>query len=243
METFRILRTNLDYIDQGRPVKTVLVTSPLPEEGKTTVSIGLALASALGGRRTLLVEADLHRPVHAERLGLAKSPGLTDYLVGRAEPQDVVQLKDFVDPAAAVGDGVATNGAAPEARRLRLSCITAGTDSGNVGELFGSERFASFLEEVSEVYDLVVIDTAPLLAVAETSQLVPLADALLVCLRMGRTTTDQAQVGSEALERLPERPTGLVATGVTERAAGAYSYYSYAYGYRFGSKPRSKSKA
>ena len=238
LETFRILRTNLDYLDVDQQVRTALVTSPTPEEGKTTVAIGLALAGALSGRRTLLVEADLHRSVHAERLGLQRQPGLTEYLNEEAAPQDIVQLLEFEDPAAGEPE---PNGDQPHgARKFHLACITAGGERAGSGELFGSERFASFVSEVSQAYELVVIDTAPVLAVAETAQIVPLADRVLYCVRMGRTTTEQARVGKEALERLPERPTGLVATGVTEKAAGAYSYYSYAYGYRFGAAPKSR---
>lgn len=243
LETFRILRTNLDYLDVDQPVRTALVTSPTPEEGKTTVAIGLALAGALSGRRTLLVEADLHRSVHAERLGLQARPGLTEYLNREAEPQDVVQLLEFEDPAGAKADpdGDGPNGDGPHGpRKFHLACITAGGERSTSGELFGSERFATFMSEVSQAYELVVVDTAPLLAVAETAQIVPLADCVLFCVRMARTTGEQARVGKEALERLPERPTGIVATGVTEKAAGAYSYYSYAYGYRFGEPPKSR---
>lgn len=221
MNSFRILRTNLNFIEPDRPPKSVLVTSALAEEGKTTVAIGMALAaSALG--RVLLVEADLHRPVHAGRLGLKEKPGLVDYLAGDASPQEILQVYEFDDP----GHALLHNGGEPE--RSGLVCISAGSRTPWATELLSSQRFKSFLEEVRDAYDLVVIDSAPLLGVAETSRLVALVDSVAFCVRIGRTTGEQARSGQAALQRLPERPTGLVVTGLS---TGDRGYYSYAYSY------------
>jgi capsular exopolysaccharide synthesis family protein len=221
MNSFRILRTNLNFLQVDETPKTVLVTSALAEEGKTTVAIGMALAAA-GRGKALLVEADLHRPVHAKRLGLKQQPGLSDYLAGEASPHDVVQVFKFNDPA----QGIVTNGDHRE--RLSLTCITAGSPTPWATELIGSQRFTDFLQKVRQVYDLVVIDSAPLLGVAETSDLVSLADAVAVCVRLNRTTAEQVRAGRSALDRLPEKPTGIVVTGVT---ASDPSYYTYAYSY------------
>jgi capsular exopolysaccharide synthesis family protein len=228
MDSFRMLRTNVRFLSVDDPPRSILVTSPVPEEGKTTVAIGVALAGAAAGMNTLLVEADLHRPVHAARLGLNERPGLADYLAGPASPQQVLQVREFVEPAIAQ-----RNGTRPKAPS-QLVCVTAGELSGFSAEILGSERFADFLQKVKKVYDLVVIDSAPLLAVAETSQIVPLVDAVMLCVRLGKTTAEQARAGGAALGRLPERPTGLVLTGVTPDSGDGYSYYSYAYSYRFG---------
>ena len=235
MDMFRMLRTNVAYLNVDSPAKTVLVTSSLPDEGKTTVAIGLALASALTGRRTLLVETDLHRPVHSERLGIRAEPGLTDLLAGEADPKEVLQGLRFTDPGALESD----NGA--EVPKATLSCITAGTRAGRAAELLGSRRFADFISEVSEHYDLIVLDTAPVLAVAETLEVAPIADTILFCVRLGRTTLDEAKKGADALARLPERSTGLVITDLGATDTSGYSYYSYSYSYRFGKDPE-KSK-
>jgi capsular exopolysaccharide synthesis family protein len=227
MDAFRMLRTNMRFLDVDDPPRTILVTSPLPGEGKTTVSLGIALAAAASGQRTLLVEGDLQRPVHATRLGLEPQPGLTDFLDGAASPQQILQTKEFTDPVAALR----TNGAGPEAAASRLICITAGQLTSLSGESLGSKRFAEFLAEVRAVYDLVVVDSAPLLAVAATSEIVPAVDAVVLCVRVGQTTADQALASRDALKRLPTKPTGLVLTGLGK--GDREGYYSYAYSYRF----------
>jgi len=223
MNAFRLLRTNLRFLDVDNPPVSVLVTSSLAEEGKTTVAMGMALAAAAGGdRNVLLVEADLHRPVHAQRLGINDQPGLSDYLSGSAEPGDVVQTLEFVDPA----QTSSSNGEGPV--RSRLACITAGSRTPWPAELIGSERFKDFLDKVNRVYDLVILDSPPLLGVPEATELASQVDAVVFCARLGRTTADQARAGREALDRLPKRPMGLVATGVSVRDQG---YYAYAYSY------------
>jgi capsular exopolysaccharide synthesis family protein len=229
MDMFRMIRTSISYLNVDESPRLVLVTSPVPEEGKTTVSIGVALAAAASGRRTLLLEADLRRPVHADRLGLKASPGLVELLTQEASPDQVRQELDFEDPSIVRS----TNGSEP--RVATLVCVTAGRVGGWSAELLGSARFATFLEQAKAYYDLVVIDSPPILAAAETLEIVPAVDAVLLCARLGRTTIEQARVGREALERLPARPTGLVVTGLRSGARGdGYAYYAYAYDYRYG---------
>jgi capsular exopolysaccharide synthesis family protein len=233
LEGFRVLRTNLEFLDVDRPPKVVLITSALPDEGKSTVAGALACANATAGKRTLLVDCDLRRPMLATRMGLERTPGLTDYLVGAASPTDVLQTVALsAEPSA--------NGAspqAPEARVLPLTCITAGTLSPQPAEMLRSQRFKDFLAQVSEVYDAVIVDSAPLLSVVDTLELLPAADAVVVCVRASQTTRDQARAARAALEHFPARPTGIVVTGFRRREeADAYGYYSY--GYVYGSKSR-----
>jgi Mrp family chromosome partitioning ATPase len=231
MEVFRMLRTNLDFLDVDESPRVVLVTSPVPEEGKTSVASGVALAAAAGGRRTLLIEGDLHRPVHAARLGIAAAPGLVDHLTEHAALGDIVQRLEFVDPGMVI-----TNGSAPPT--AELFCLTAGRATAWSGELLSSKRFADLLERLRTDYELVLIDSPPLLAAAETLELVRVVDAVLYCVRLGRTTIEQARVGREVLQRLPPHPTGLVVTGAKGGQAGGYAYYSYAYKYRSGRRSK-----
>lgn len=99
-EPFRVLRTNVGYLSDGGPSKTVMVTSGRPEEGKSTVSMALASAAAIAGQRTLLVECDLRRPTFADRLGIDSQPGLVDFLEGEAGPEEIVQVVDLQLPVA-----------------------------------------------------------------------------------------------------------------------------------------------
>ena len=224
LEAFRILRTNVDFLDVDKPSASVVVTSALPEEGKSTVAGALAAAYASAGRRTLLVECDLRRPTLAARVGLAPAPGLSDYLVGQASPQEILQplTIDAAAPAAR------PDGTAPAAT---LVCITAGTPSPQPAELLGSARFRAFLEQVSSVYDAVVVDSPPLLSVVDTLELIPNVDRVVICVRASRTTRDQARAAKAALEHFPQRPAGVVVTGVRPGDESDYGYYSYAYAY------------
>lgn len=241
METFRAARNNMLFLGRERKPRSILVTSALPEEGKTTVAIGLGLASAVSGLRVLLVEADLHRPVHSKRLGIEAKPGLADYLTGQAGPRDVLHTLRFVDPALAhARNGAASgNGKAGEAVENSnradsppspLVCIPAGNSRGVSKELIGSDDFSSFLEEVTSVYDLVIIDSAPLLGAAEALQLAPLVDSIVYCVRLDQTTRDQAAAGYELLRRAPECPIGIMVTDILH-SEGPYGYYAYAYDY------------
>jgi capsular exopolysaccharide synthesis family protein len=226
LEAFRILRTNVDYLDVDAPPKTLLVTSALPEEGKSTVSMGLAFANVATGKRVLLVECDLRRPVIAKRLGLNSSPGLSDYLAGRAEPTDILQT---VNIPAASSNG---NGASGEAdMHAGLVVITAGSPTPRPAEILGSQRFRTFLASVRDAYDIVVLDTTPLLSVVDALELLPHVDGIVLCARSSQTTRDQLRAARGALDRVPGRPTGVVVTGLSARDEVDYGYYSYAYAY------------
>ena len=229
LEAFRILRTNLEFLHKGAPMRSVVVTSALPEEGKTTVSAGLAFAAATASRRTLLIECDLRRPTLAGRLGLRPSPGLTDFLHGTASPRRVLQSIAVEDFASEDFAGAPGNGRHRPAPPPRLACITAGSHTAHPAELLGSEDFQAFLAEVTQAYDLVVVDTSPLLPVVDTLGLLPEVDGVLLCVRAQQTTRDQALAAKAAIEHLPSRPTGVVVTGTQARLEGGYSYYSYGY--------------
>jgi succinoglycan biosynthesis transport protein ExoP len=226
-EAFRMLRENLRYLAIDRDLRTIAVTSGIPEEGKSTVAACLAMANAGAGKRTLLVEADLRRRVLADRFGIEEAPGLSDYLGGRNAPADILQSVPV--PGATVEHGIdvpweGDNGSAPQS----LICITAGSAPPRPADVLSSDRFAAFLQQVGKVYERVIIDCPPLLPVADTLEIAPRVDSLLLCVRLNRTTRDQARAAKEALERLPSRPVGLVLTDFTERDTGYYrGYYRY----------------
>ena len=210
-----IVRTNLHFLAPDREVQVVLVTSPQAEEGKSTLADSLAFATARSGKRTLLVECDLRRPTLAQRVGCQGKPGIGDYLHGAASATEILQ------PVAVDGD--------PEVGEV--VCIAAGEAKGDPASLLASPRFTQMIEQVREVYDVVIIDSPPLLPVPDSRLLVAHVDHVALCIRAEKTTRREARAAIQALGSLPQRPTGLVITdlGKDEIASQyAYAYYSEA---------------
>jgi capsular exopolysaccharide synthesis family protein len=227
IEAFRILRTNLRVQNLDHQPRSILVTSPMPEEGKSTVAASLAFSYAMGGRRTILVECDFRRPSLAQRLGLPSAPGLIDHLLGRASLEEAIQ---HVPDA----PGVSSNGADRSAIASSgpLEAIVAGDPpEGQPAELFETPAYAEVLDRLGQMYDVVIIDTPPLLPVADTIELLPHVDTVLFCVRASKTTRSQALAGKSALEPVESRLAGVVVTGVSKRERGDYGYYGY-YAYR-----------
>jgi succinoglycan biosynthesis transport protein ExoP len=212
LESFRILRKNVDFLGGDQDIKVIAVTSPLPEEGKSTVASWYAYAGALVGKRTILVECDFRRPVSATRLDFDPAPGLSDYLAGAAEPRDVLRSIEVE------GRGAET-----------LAVIPAGSTVHQPTEMLASSRFREFLDQLRKVYDLVIIDCPPLLPVGDTLEVLPQVDGVLLLVRLDQTTLNQAAAAKQAMEHLPEKPTGLVITGLARGSEGDYyGYYSSA---------------
>jgi capsular exopolysaccharide synthesis family protein len=228
LEAARIVRTSLQFMrPDERSFRSVAVTSAVPEEGKTTVAASLAYAASLSGSRAVLIECDLRRPVLAKRLGLADRPGIGDAVLGRVSLQEAIQEV----PIPAAGGSVNGDGTVHPAGGTTgaFHCIVAGTPTPQPAELLESKRFAELFEEVRDLYDLVVVDTAPLLAVVDTLQVIPHVDRLVLCVRRGKTTREQAAAARATLERLPDRPAGLVVTGIRGRDEAYYGGYGYGY--------------
>jgi len=215
-EAVRILRTNIGLLDVDRSPRLLAVTSAISEEGKSTIASNLAVSHALAGNLVLLIECDLRRPSMAHRLGLQQSPGLTDYLSGNAGPAEILQK-------------LAVPSGADESESPGVVVVTAGGRVPRPAELLGSQRMAVLLKQVREVYDVVILDTAPMLPVVDTRSLLPLVDGIVIAARSRQTTRDQATALREALHHSgTDAPTGVVVTGVTS-GDESYGYYSYAY--------------
>lgn len=228
VEAFRILRRNLQFLDVASPPRSVLVTSAIPEAGKTTVAGSLAFALASAGLRTLLVDCDLHRPSLDARLGIQQSPGIADFLAGEATPQQI--LRPIQLDGALTRNGASANGTASNGHRPLLVAIPAGSARSNSAELLSSPRFEDFLRQVAEIYDAVVIDSSPLLPVADTLEILPHVDAVVVCARESRTTREEAHAVNTVLARFPQLPAGLVVTGI-KPSRGDDPAYAYSYSY------------
>jgi capsular exopolysaccharide synthesis family protein len=214
-EDYRQLRTNLQFLNVDEPPKVIMISSALPAEGKTTVSINLAIALVEAGRRVTILEADLRRPRVARYLGMVGGVGLTNILVGSAELDEVTQ----------------TYGEAG------LSVIASGPPPPNPGELLASSQMAALLEKLRASNDFVIIDAPPLLPVADSSGLASYVDGVVLSVRYGSTHKEQLRQASVVLERVRARMLGVILNIVPPKAEMATAY-GYGYGYNYGYEGR-----
>jgi capsular exopolysaccharide synthesis family protein len=190
-EQFRTLRARLDALASERPVRTIAVTSAMPDEGKTTAAINLALVSAMSlGRRVLLVDCDLRRPKIHVALGLRPECGLAEVLAGEAA----------VERAVAKVEGT------------HLDVLPVRTTPSNPSELLASERMRALVEELARSYDQVIFDTPPTLALPDAKTVSELTDGLLFVVRANATPRDDVTAALDVLDR--RRVLGLVLNGV-----------------------------
>jgi capsular exopolysaccharide synthesis family protein len=203
-EAFRQLRTNLQYVDVDNPRKVVIVTSALPGEGKTTSVCNLAITMAAADKRVLVVEADLRRPSLADLLGLERSAGLTDVLAGRVRSQQVIQ---------------------PWAGG-RFDVLASGPLPPNPSELLASRQMAALLSDLRERYDVVLIDSPPLLPVTDAAAMAPSTDGAILICRFNKTTREQVGRAAEALAAVSVPLLGTVFTMVPGSGPRAYGQYN-----------------
>src|SRR3954468_13123863 len=216
-EPMRMLRANLRYFNVDREVRSVLVTSAAPGEGKSTVAKHLASAAASTGERVLLLEADLRRPNLKTRMKLSGDNGLSQVLAGTRSLRSAIEQ---VEVAGSTGE-----------RRV-LSVLASGPIPPNPTDLIESDRMRQVLKAVGEKYDLVVIDTPPTSVVSDAIPLVKSVDGVLVVARLGKTTRDASVHLRDQLNNLGAYVLGVVVNSVTRGSMSGYAYgYGYGYGY------------
>ena len=213
-ESYRALRTSVLLTSLGAPPKTILVTSALPQEGKSTTSINCAIVLAQKDSRVLLIDADLRRPSIHKTLGLGPKIGLSDVLTGNATLQQVI-LRSPVAPS--------------------LFILPAGTPPPNPAELLASSNMRDILASLRDQYDHVVIDTPPTLSVTDAVVMSTSADAVILVIRSGQTTKQALRRSRELLMRVNARVCGVLLNAVDLRSPDYYYYYEYQgkYGKRY----------
>jgi len=209
VEAYRTLRTNLQFSSLDRPLRSLVVTSAVATEGKTTTAANLAVVMAQAGKRVVLVDADLRRPSAHKLFGLSNGTGLTIALV--EEPS-------------------ALNGILQGTDIENLRVLSAGPVPPNPQELLGSQRMEELLHKLEEVADIVVLDTPPTLVVADANVLAARADGVLLVVNTGHTRRAAVQRAAEGLRQVGANLLGGV-LNMVDTGAGRSSYYYDSYYY------------
>jgi len=205
-ESFRALRTSLLLTFAGGPPKVILVTSALPEEGKTTTSVNSAIVLAQKGTRVLLIDADLRRPSIHKTLGMGPRIGLSNVLTGTAT------LQQTIIPSTVLSD---------------FFILPAGTLPPNPAELLASAKMKSVLEELRAQYDHIVIDSPPTLSVTDAVVMSTEADAVVLVIRSGHTTKPALRRARDILLQVNARVCGVLVNAVDLRSPDYYYHYEY----------------
>jgi capsular exopolysaccharide synthesis family protein len=213
-ESYRALRTSLLLTSLGAPPKTILITSALPQEGKTTTSINTATVLAQKGTRVLLIDADLRRPSIHKMLGIGPRAGLSNVLTGGTTLQDATVRSTLLP---------------------NLFILPAGTPPPNPAELLASSQMMDLLAELREQYDHIVVDTPPTLSVTDAVVLSTRADAVVLVIRSGQTTKPALRRSRDILAQVNARVAGVLLNAVDLDSPDYYYYYEYQgkYGQRY----------
>ena len=210
-ESYRSLRTNLAFARAHQDIKTLVLTSPGPADGKSTTIANLAITFAQQGQRTLIIDADLRRAVLDKTFGVPRTPGLTDVLVGTTPLADAVHATDIPN----------------------LFVLGSGQFPPNPSELLGSDAMQAMIEETKKQFDVALFDTPPLLAVTDAAVLSTRVDGTMLVVRMGSTAREAVRRALLALRAVHGRVLGAVLNDVDFRAGSYYGGYGYYYSYYY----------
>ncbi|RNL66088.1 polysaccharide biosynthesis tyrosine autokinase [Nocardioides marmoriginsengisoli] len=214
VEAFRLLRTNLQFLDLDTRPRAIVITSAVPSEGKTSTATNLAIALAQTGLRVLLVDGDLRRPKVASVLGLERSVGLTTVLVGRSELQDSIQK--HTDSG--------------------IYFLASGPIPPNPTEVLQSRAAQELFDRVSQMFDMVIIDGPPLLPVSDAAIMARDVDGAILVVRHGKTSKEQLKQAALRLAQVDANLLGVM-VNMTPKRGGKGSGYGYGYGYAYGYGP------
>jgi tyrosine-protein kinase Etk/Wzc len=217
-EAYRTLRTNLQFSKIDRSVRTMLITSSGPKEGKSTTSANLAIAIAQSGKKVVLIDGDLRRPVVHSIFGLEKDDGLTNYLMNDISFAKMIK-KSIME---------------------NLSIIPSGILPPNPSELLSSSRMEELIERLKESFDIILFDTPPIIAVTDAAILSTKVDGTILVVSAGQTNFDAVVRAKSLLDNVNAYILGALLNGV--EVGGMYGTYYYYYYHNYYSKPGKKSR-
>lgn len=224
-ESFRGLRTNLQFKDAADEIKTIAVTSASPQEGKTIVSVNLAITMAQSGLRTLLIGADMRKPMIARAFGVEQTPGLSEILLGNCPWRDAVQtVTDMMVGKMSLDEVLMTPGLD------NLHLIPAGSIPPNPAELVESKRLKEFIEEARSEYDIILLDGPPILSTADATILGSKMDGVLLVYRVGAVSRGLLKRSTAQLEQVNCRILGVILNGMKPEVSPdfqSFKYYKY----------------
>lgn len=219
-EAIRTLRTNIQFCNTDKAVKTICLTSCVPNEGKSSTSINLAVSMARDGKKVLHIDADMRKPRTYKDVTSRYNVGLSNYLSGMVELEDAIRATNIDN----------------------LDVIVCGPKPPNPAELLGTERFSQMLAVLKEKYDYVIIDTPPLGSMIDAAIVASQADGTIMLIEYNTVDYKKAVMVKEQLEKANARILGVVINKIPRREYKQYYYYDYDYYYKKGSKKHRKAK-
>ncbi|MBW4518921.1 MAG: polysaccharide biosynthesis tyrosine autokinase [Scytolyngbya sp. HA4215-MV1] len=215
-EAFRSLHANIHLLSSDTPIRSLVISSALPSDGKSTVSLNLAQAAAAMGQRVLLVDADLRRPRISRLLQLPNLRGLSNLLASNTDPWQVIQRISDAHPEVSISGG-------------NLSVLTAGQIPPDPTKLLASQKMHHLVERLQSIFDLVIYDSPPLIGLADSSLLARHLDGIVLVVGLGKTDRNALNEALDSLNVSHTQVLGMVANGVKHHTASTYSYYYHAY--------------
>lgn len=200
-EAYKVLRTNIQYSSFDKNAKVIVVTSSEPGEGKSTTTGNLGLSMAQDGKKTIIIDCDLRKPTIHKNFEISNTSGLSELIIGKINIEEATK----------------------EVNR-NLKVITSGKIPPNPLEMLGSENMKKLLAKLKEHYDVIILDSPPILVVADAQVLSTLADGTVMVVRAGKTKKEMVLKAKKKVEQVHGKILGMLLNGA-EKEAGNYYYY------------------
>lgn len=228
-ESYRLLKTNLAHIAPDKEIKSIMITSPSPQDGKSTTIANLAVTMARAGQKVIIMESDLRRPVLANYMGLDNIVGLTNAITGLCSLTEILQMIEARDLLIEGGRRASAPGVNLSPSTLGgikpLFCATAGPLPPNPGELAGSARMSSLITEACGYADFVLVDAPPFGVVGDAASLASKVDGVIIVVNLAKTNKKSLDLMNNFIVSIPSKVLGLVVTNSDSNSHGYASMY------------------